>query len=134
MGIYTIVESLYHDGFPVYQNDEGQYLYYWKPALEWGMGSDYMSGVASVMSDEDIGKCPEDYTEWKYSDNGWNDGQMSITCLGIFVFEYDMLFFPKHSKINVTGMFIYHSFTVTTYALRQYQYQHLYTVSYRTHQ
>merc|ERR1719285_1391230 len=49
-GLFLQVGSIMHDNHPVYQNDDGQYLYYWGASQDWLIGSDYTSNYAGVVS------------------------------------------------------------------------------------
>ena len=72
-----------HDNAPVYKNQNNQYLYYSSAHVNWRIGSDYIKGVAGVMSVDNSGSiCPESVISWKYYGSGkWNQGTLNIECL-----------------------------------------------------
>lgn len=81
MGLFTRT-AVEQAGRPVYQNSNGQYLYYWKPAGCWRIGPSCEEGNAGVKS---IGKeadrvCPMECSAWKVHHQGsWtSDFQVQV--------------------------------------------------------
>ena len=72
MGTFPKVNGIKREGLPVYQNYNGQYLYYFKN-IGWLVGSAYTSNIAGirgiVSSPPTQGTCPDDSSiKWSY----WN--------------------------------------------------------------
>ena len=73
-----------HHRFPVYQNRDGQYLYYWDDYQDWLIGSHYTSSFAGVVSKENKRSCPNTFSSWSLYNDGSliNVESVSATCIG----------------------------------------------------
>ena len=71
-----------HDNYPLYQNDEDQYLYYWGASRGWKIGSNYTSSAAGVTSLNYMEGCPDAFSSWSlFYDGSWNEAQrVSVAC------------------------------------------------------
>jgi hypothetical protein len=79
-GTFTKINAV-HDGYPVYQNEDGQYLYYWQPFQDWKVGSDYKVVTGTVQSEKDQVGCPETFNSWFHLNNAnWVSTPMSVSC------------------------------------------------------
>jgi hypothetical protein len=76
-GIFTVT-GISKNGYPVYQNDRQQYLYYWTDYLDWTVSADYNSRFAGITSVNNKGGCPDTFSVWKYF-NGTSFTSSSIT-------------------------------------------------------
>lgn len=74
MGFYQR-RAFDHDGRPLYQNSNGQFLYYWGPFKGWRIGDSYTSPFAGVKSKAGEGvACPGEATGWSvFAGKGWGD-------------------------------------------------------------
>jgi len=83
-GLFVKVEGVTQNYLPVYQNTDGQYLYYWDQSDDWSIGSDYTSDSVGVVSLDNKRDCPQTFSAWKvYNGNGvWTDitSSVSVTC------------------------------------------------------
>jgi len=65
--------QVYKNGYPVYKNANGNYLFYKQNSYDWTIGPDYNSNVwevSGIESDDDKGGCPEEYYTWHLADGG----------------------------------------------------------------
>jgi len=63
-----------HDGRPIYENINDQFLYFWSPYKEWRIGDSFSSPYAGVKSKagEDA-DCPDEATGWVvFESEGWS--------------------------------------------------------------
>lgn len=73
-GIFFKMEGISQNDFPVYQNKDGEYLYYW--GSEWLIGSHYTTtdvGVHSLNAYNvlsEVHNCPDAISSWKLYDRG----------------------------------------------------------------
>lgn len=75
MGFFHRKEGLLQDGRPVYQNPQGQFVYYWGAFKAWRIGDSYTSPFAGVKSKAQEGaRCPYQATGWRvFAGSGWID-------------------------------------------------------------
>lgn len=74
MGFYKKAPGM-HDGRPIFENAQGQFLYFWGPFKEWRIGDSFTSPYAGVKSrpNEDA-QCPNDATGWVvFGGTSWLD-------------------------------------------------------------
>jgi hypothetical protein len=69
MGLYKLTDvkpSTMHGNRPVYKNEQGQYLFFWKADHTWNIGDDYSSDSVAVYSHDDlVAACPTDVKMWE---------------------------------------------------------------------
>ena len=86
-------QPLLQSNLPVYDNSDGQYLYYWNALGEWRIGNDYQVANAVVADKHHIKDCPNYSWSWTFFHGGsWNhdasfpyfnpDG-ISVICMDI---------------------------------------------------
>ena len=57
---------------PVYQNSNGEFLYYWAASSQWQIHSDYTSTLSWVYATGAV-DCPSDVTQWSvWSGSTWS--------------------------------------------------------------
>ena len=62
-GTFTKLDGISQEGFPVYQNDDGSYLYLIS-GHRWAIGPDYTTTAVGVLSEDGVSGCPDVHTEW----------------------------------------------------------------------
>lgn len=72
MGFFSW-RNLTHDGKPVYENTNGQFLFYWGPFQGWRIGDSFTSPFAGLKSMAgEAAACPNEATGWTaYAGPGW---------------------------------------------------------------
>ena len=78
------MDGVESEGLPVYQNTDGQYLYFWGSLTDWLIGSDYTTSQSGVSSTSNQKVCPTDplVNDWVvYYDSAWNQVDVSIRCV-----------------------------------------------------
>ena len=85
------VEGIANDNHPVYQNEDGEYLYYMGKYQDWLIGGDYTAPYAGVTSTNNIEGCPDAFSSWSvYYDGAWNEEQsVSVACVGTKTLEFE---------------------------------------------
>ena len=79
MGLFTRMSDQFHDGYPVYKNDNNQYLYYMEIHTEWKMSSD-IGNIYSVVAGSHS-QCPNQVTNWYYAADVWLIGDLQVSCV-----------------------------------------------------
>jgi len=83
-GIFSKVDGVMSAHLPVYQNADGQYLYFWDAYSDWRIGSDWTKDSAGVESNGNQKACPTDTTGWSlWYDGTWNSVDVSLTCVTV---------------------------------------------------
>jgi len=62
-GTFTKLDGISQEGFPVYQNDDGSYLYLIH-GHRWVIGEDYTTTSVGVLSQDGVSGCPDVHKEW----------------------------------------------------------------------
>ena len=89
LGEFTIT-SQYSAGRPVWRNNRGKYLRVPAGKTTWGVVDNVEINGAGIRSGVAPGLCPAsarsryskrfNINSWQYSDNGWHDGDITVTC------------------------------------------------------
>jgi len=75
------VEGISQNNFPVYQHENGNYLYYWDASQDWYIGLDYTSSGIGVQSANDLNGCPDAFSSWKFFNGSWHETPTNVTCM-----------------------------------------------------